>query len=81
MGSFSPDYVNTWTISKLEAVAATKNEIEKEGTCHDVLMRRWDDNDVLSCADVPLETRLQQMPLYRRQKADVNDSFSNNKEM
>jgi hypothetical protein len=46
MGCFRPYYLNTWNTSQLEAVVASKNKIEKEGTGHDLLMQRWHDNDI-----------------------------------
>jgi hypothetical protein len=62
MGCFSPDYLNAWIVSGLEAMAASKTEVVKEGTGDDVLMQRWDDNEVESSVEVPLETTLQHEP-------------------
>jgi hypothetical protein len=62
MGCFSPDYLNSWIASGLEAVAASKNKVDKEGTVDDVLMRGWDDSEVESSVEVPLETMAQDEP-------------------
>jgi hypothetical protein len=62
MGCFSPDYLNAGIVSGLEAMAASKNEAEKEGTGDEVLMRGWDDSEVESGVQVPLETTLQDEP-------------------
>jgi hypothetical protein len=58
MGRFS----NNWIVSGLEAAAVSKNEVEKEASSHDVLMQRWDENEVEAGVEVPLETQLQGEP-------------------
>ena len=57
MSCFSPDYLNSWIISGLEALVVS-NEVDKEATGEDVPMRGWDDNQVEPGVEVPLKSVL-----------------------